>query len=113
MNEARTRSAAAHHKDLGFLVTGGVPGPKSSTEISKDGITFEAFTPLPVGLAHHCAVALDGDNGDFFIAGGATSSGDLSKRAFIHRGNQWVEMKQMDLAHNSGKKPNLEKKILR
>ena len=38
MNEARAYSAAAHHKDLGFLITGGKNATAeyiSSTEITK------------------------------------------------------------------------------
>ena len=99
MMETRFFSAAAHHRDLGFLVSGGNLDnngwPKTSTEITKDGITFEAFTPLPTGFTSHCLVALDGgSDGDFFVAGGWDGS-NYVKRALIHRGNQWVEMREM------------------
>ena len=71
MKEARRAHAAAHHKDLGFLITGGQDGGyKSSTEITKDGVTFEAFTPLPIVLHSHCVVSLDGEDGDIFVGGG-------------------------------------------
>ena len=110
MNEAREGSAAAHHKDLGFLITGGKSSGdhfKSSTEITKDGVTFEDFTPLPIGLRQHCLVALDGDeDGDFFVVGGQMSGG-YNKRAFTHKGNQWVEVEEVPTARR-GKKPNLE-----
>ena len=108
MNEARYYHRAAHHQELGFLITGGGwSGPKSTTEITKDGVTFEVFTPLPIGLTLHCLVALDGDDGDFFVGGGKSVSSNADKRAFIHRDNQWVEMMQMPTARH-GKKPNLE-----
>ena len=68
MNEARYLGAAAHHQDLGFLITGGKG--KSTTEITKDGVTFEAFTPLPIVLHSHCVVSLDGEDGDIFVGGG-------------------------------------------
>ena len=107
MNEARVYSRAAHHQELGFLITGGGwPEGISTTEITKDGATFEVFTPLPIGLAGHCVVALEGDDGDFFVGGGYDGSNN-NKRTFIHRGNQWVEMMQMPTARQC-KKPNLE-----
>ena len=115
MNEARAECAAAHHKDLGFLITGGKSSTsqpsgahfKSSTEITKDGVNFEVFTPLPIGLRLHCMVALDGDEeGDFFVGGGSKSDG-YNKRAFIHKGNQWVEVKEMPTARR-GKEPDFE-----
>ena len=105
MKEARMYAAAAHHEDKGFLITGGKGngGRLSSTEITKDGVTFEDFTPLPIALSSHCMVALnDPADGDFFLAGGYTSS--QSKRAFIHKGNQWDEMAEMPTARY-GKKP--------
>ena len=106
MKEARGYAAAAHHLDKGFIITAGYGnGDLSSTEITKDGVTFEDFAPLPIALWQHCIVALnDPADGDFFVAGGRTSSG-FSKRAFIHKGNQWNEMSQMPTAR-SGKKPN-------
>ena len=107
MNEARY-SAGAHHPDIGFVVTGGQDGGGrlSTTEISRDGITFDYYTPLPIGLDGHCMVALDGDNGEFFIGGGQSSSG-FSNRAFIHKGNHWVEVEQMPTTR-ACKKSNLE-----
>ena len=94
MNEARYYHAGAHHPDLGFLITGGLDsGYKSTTEISRDGITFEYYTPLPIGLFGHCMVALDNDDGEFFIGGGFSSG--VSNKAFIHKGNQWVEVEHI------------------
>ena len=70
MNEVRGYSRAAHQQELGFPITGGGwPEGKSTKEVSKDGVTFEVFTPLPIGLVLHCLVALDGDAGDFFVGG--------------------------------------------
>ena len=107
MKEARMYAAAAHHEDKGFLITGGQNGwnnRHSSTEITKDGVTFEDFTPLPRALSYHCMVALnDPADGDFFVAGGYPTS----KRAFIHKGNQWDEMAEMPTARYR-KKPSLE-----
>ena len=108
MKEERAYAAAAHHEDKGFIITGGVNGNGwlSSTEITKDGVTFELFTPLPIALFSHCIVALnDEEDGDFFVAGGFSSS--YSKRSFIHKGNQWNEMTEMPTAR-AGKKPSLE-----
>lgn len=107
MKEARRAHAAAHHKDLGFLITGGEDGGyKSSTEITKDGVTFEDFDPLPYSVTKHCAVALDGPNGDFFVAGGWSSSAPDEKRAFVYKGSNWVQMSSMAIGRN-GKKTNL------
>ena len=106
MNEARYKSAGAHHPDIGFVITGGEDGGfLSTTEISRDGITFEYYTPLPIGLYGHCMVALDNDDGEFFIGGGYSSG--VSNKAFIHKGNQWVEVQQMPTARGC-KKSNLE-----
>ena len=108
MNEVRGYSKAAHHQELGFLVTGGSwPDGKSTTEVTKDGVTFEVFTPLPIALVLHCLVALDGDGGDFFVGGGYDGSNN-NKRAFIHSGNQWVEMREMPTARRC-KKPQFRK----
>ena len=111
MKEKRGFSAAAHHEKKGFLITGGYNGRRlSSTEITKDGLTFEDFTPLPIALWKHCAVALnDEDAGDFFVAGGHSYSGgySVSKRAFIHKGDQWNEMAELSTARYC-KKPSLE-----
>ena len=109
MKEKRGYSAAAHHETKGFLITGGygIGGRLSSTEITKDGVTFEDFTPLPIALERHCAVALnDEDEGDFFVAGGYPTS----KRAFIHKGNHWNETTEMPTARHS-KKQSLEKRM--
>ena len=51
-------------------------------------------------------VALDRNDGDFFLAGGWDGFNELD-RAFIHRNNAWVEMTQMQTAR-MGKKSNLE-----
>ena len=116
MKEARFNAAAAHHEDKGFLITGGWGSkdgsdPKNrlpSTEITKDGVTFEYFTPLPVAYQELCMVALnDEDDGDFFVAGGWDGGRDSIKRAFIHKGNQWNEITPMPTARR-GKKPSLE-----
>ena len=94
MNEARRYAAGAHHPQLGFLVSGGWDGNwLASTEISEDGRTFRAHTPLPIRLSHHCMVALVGDDGEFFLAGG--SSWTYSRKVFIHRGSQWDEVEPM------------------
>ena len=114
MKEARMYAAAAHHEDKGFLITGGQNGwnnRHSSTEITEDGVTFEDFTPLPIALERHCAVALnDEDDGDFFVAGGYNSDRQESKRAFIHKGNHWNETTEMPTARQS-KKQSLEKRM--
>ena len=101
LNEDRFKAAAAHHIELGFLITGG-EYRKSSTEITADGVTWDLFTPLPINLYGHCLVALDSDYGDFFIVGGR-SSRDFEKRSFIHKNSQWTEVKAMPTPR-SGKK---------
>ena len=110
MTTSRAHHAAAHHKDLGFLITGGkYPDDyKSSTEITRDGITFEAFTSLPVGLRSHCMVALDGDEeGDFFVGGGDNSIQQYTKSAYIYKNNTWVGVKELPTGRR-GKMPNLD-----
>ena len=106
MKEARKFFAAAHHQVKGFLVSGSNDRTRlSSTEITVDGITFADFTPLPFALGDNCMVALDGDDGDFFLGGGDLPVSKHNKRAFIHRGNQWVEVREMPTARQ-GKMPN-------
>ena len=86
MNDRRIYAAGAHHATLGFLVTGGNLAGPHSTEITTDGITFSTFSPLPVDQLHnHCMVALDGEEGEFFVAGG-----NKRNTTFIYRENQWV-----------------------
>jgi len=106
MNEARLNAVGAHHPQLGFLVSGGSNASYhgdpsgsilSSTEVSTDGRTFSAYTPLPIELSGHCMVALDGDDGEFFLAGGRDGLSELD-RAFIHRNNAWVEVAAMPTA---------------
>ena len=115
MNEKRGYSAAAHHEKKGFIITGGYDGSRrlASSEITKDGVSFEYFTPLPIALQGHCAVALnDDDDGDLFVTGGSTggffTSISYNKRAFMHKMNHWwVEVAGMPTARES-KKPSLE-----
>ena len=112
MNEARAFAAGAHHPQLGFLVSGGYDGysslPSSTSEISTDGMTFSTFTPLPIAVYRHCMVALDRDDGEFFLAGGST--GPSSRRAFIHRRSHWDEVEPMQTGRE-GKKSNLKMQI--
>ena len=117
MNEARAFAAGAHHLQLGFLVSGGFDGSASllpTSEISTDGMTFSTFTPLPIAVYRHCMVALDGDDGEFFLAGGYTGpwtpAYPSSRRAFIHRRSQWDEVGPMPTARG-GKKSNLKMQI--
>ena len=112
MNEARAFAAGAHHPQLGFLVSGGYDGSfnlLSTSEISTDGMTFSTFTPLPTPVYRHCMVALDGDDGEFFLAGG-WHTGPASRRTFIHRRDQWDEVDLMPTARG-GKKLNLKMQI--
>ena len=104
-------STGAHHDELGFLVSATI---RLTTEITTDGVTFNAFTPLPIGLSNYCMVALDGDDGEFFVGGGDYWKLDgnngrslKSRRAFIYRDNQWDEVAQMPTAR-SCKKAYLE-----
>ena len=98
LNEDRFKAAAAHHIELGFLITGG-EYRKSSTEITADGVTWDLFTPLPINLYGHCLVALDSDYGDFFTVGGQRGSdGKSNKRAFIYKNSQWTEVEEMPTA---------------
>ena len=53
MNEKRSYGAAAYHPDVGFLITGGYYGGPydadsyvSSTEVTKDGQSFQVKTIL-------------------------------------------------------------------
>ena len=105
MNETRYMAAGAHHPQRGFLVSGGLSrwdtsGILSSSELSTDGTTFRAYTPLPIGLVQSCMVALEGGDGEFFLAGGSDAIGGSNKldRAFIHRSNNWVEVTPMPTA---------------
>lgn len=100
MNQCRGGGAGAHHPQLGFLVSGGGRfSVYSTTEISKDGRTFSTFTPLgnATGPTKRCCVALDGDDGEFFLAGG-TGWGYVSSTAFIHRRGQWDEVEPIPTA---------------
>ena len=51
MSEERSYFAAAYHPTMGFLVTGGMGGGvpwdrRSSTEITKEGLTHSCLTKL-------------------------------------------------------------------
>ena len=49
MKEKRYNGAAAYHPDVGFLITGGYDGDNnylSSTEVTKDGQSFQVKTNL-------------------------------------------------------------------
>ena len=113
MNQARRYAAGAHHNSLGFLVSGGSHSGSdrsgsaglSSSELSTEGATWGAYTPLPIELIAHCMVALDGNDGDFFLAGGF--DGSRQDLVFIHRSNNWVEVPQMPTVRNR-KKSNKE-----
>lgn len=118
MTQARYGHAAAHHQNLGFLITGGegISGTSKSTEITKDGVTFKAFEPLSIGLINHCMVALDGSNGaNFFIGGGSRIDNDnvdsFSKRTFKYLelggllGGYWADIAPMPTGRY-GKKSN-------
>ena len=103
MNEARQWAAAAHHPRLGFMVSGGWSGSTSlsSSELSTDMATFNAYTSIPIRLHRHCVVAMDRNDGDFFLAGGVGSN--QVDRAFIHRSSNWVEVRKMSTARNGTK----------
>ena len=79
--------------------------------VPKDGVTFEAFEPLPVSLYKPCTVALANNDKSFFVAGGGDSGAiAVSKRVFIYEGNRWVEMKSMPIGRR-GMKSNSRTKI--
>ena len=87
------------------------PAPgTSSAEQTSDGVTFRTFTGLPIGLADHCLVALNGaERGDFFLTGGY--SGGSSKKTYIYNSG-WMPKADMPTAR-SGKKPNLGIQMMR
>ena len=110
MNQARTKAAGAHHNSLGFVVSGGsVSGSAglSSSELSTEGATWGTYTPLPIGLSSHSMVALDRNDGDFFLAGGEGVDGLRVDHVFIHRSDNWVEVTQMPTVRTR-KKSNKE-----
>ena len=107
MNEKRHKFAGAHHSQLGFLVSGG--WQSSTTEITTDGMTFNAYTPLPLALLDHCLVALDRDDGEFFLAGGRTEY-DAHNGTYIHRDNHWDNVHDMP-TRRYGKKSYLKKSL--
>ena len=104
MNEARQWAAAAHHPRLGFMVSGGLSGSTylPSSELSTDMVTFNAYTSIPFGLLRHCVVAMDRNDGDFFLAGGVDGSNRVD-RAFIHSSSNWVEVRKMPTARDGTK----------
>ena len=99
MNGEYPWAAAAHHRELGFLIAGHHPYPSINLghllQITTDGVTFDQFTPLPNEGAASCLVALDSDFGNFFACG--------TRGAFIHKTNQWTEVAEMPTPR-SGKK---------
>ena len=58
-------------------------------------------------------VALDGDDGEFFVAGGygrdpMEGGWKTLNRAFIHRGNNWDDVAQMATARASKRSNNVQ-----
>ena len=96
-SEARSFSAAATHPKYGWVVTGGYGGG-SSAEVTRDGKTFQSFTPLPLPLHSHGLVSLgEGGSGDFFLTGGWDGSDDNNK-SFIHSAGSWRQVADMPTA---------------
>ena len=106
MREERYSSAAASHPAHGWVITGGVGGPKSSAESTRDGRTFQSFPALPLGLYAHCLVSLEGggDSGDFFLTGGWNRAA-YNKKTFIFRQGEWRQVEDMPTGRGS-KQPN-------
>ena len=108
MQEARYLSAATSHPDHGWVITGGLPGPKSSAELTRDGRSFQTAPDLelPLGLNQHCLVSLDrGDSGEFFLTGGYNDDDGYNEKTYLFREGGWRPVKDMPTARN-GKKPN-------
>ena len=108
MQEARYLSAATSHPDHGWVITGGLPGPKSSAELTRDGRSFQTAPDLelPLGLWQHCLISMDGgDSGDFFLTGGDPAGRGYNKKTYIFRQGGWRLVEDMPTARH-GKKPN-------
>ena len=87
MQESRARSAAAYHPAHGWVITGGLPGPKSTSERTWDGCSFSNYQEmqLPIPLHSHSIVALDdGGEAQFFLTGGWTGR-NYSNRSFLFK----------------------------
>ena len=104
MDRGRYFAAGAHHVSLGFLVSAGWDDSAvSSSVLTTDGTTWDAYTtPLPIAVYDHCMVALDRNDGDFFLVGGYDDSNRMD-RAFILRSSNWVEVTAMPTARSSKK----------
>ena len=109
MREKRRFSAGAFHPEHGWMISGGLGDGERllpSSEVTRDGISFEEFPALPIALYTHSIVALDGDYGDFLVTGGHPGGTRYNARTFIFK-NEWTEVKRMPTARD-GKKPNLQ-----
>ena len=105
MLEARSFSAAASHPNYGWVITGGLPGPKSTAEKTGNGRSFNTFPSLPLSLYGHCLVSLDGgNNGDFLLTGGYDGASH-NKKTYIFREGEWRPAEDMPTA-SSRKKAN-------
>ena len=98
MGEERGFSAAALTSRNEWVISGGLPSPKSSVESTSDGRNFETFPSMPIALAYHCIISLDGDEGDLFVTGGYT--GTDNDRTFIFKDGEWKEMERMPTARS-------------
>ena len=106
MLEARSYSAAASHPNYGWVITGGLPGPKSTAEKTGNGRSFNTFPSMPLSLRQHCLVSLDGgNNGDFLLTGGDPGGIGYNKKTYIFRDGEWRPVEDMSTARGC-KKPN-------
>ena len=108
MLEARYASVAAFNPNYGWVITGGIGdgGRTSSAEKTGDALSFEPFPTLPLALARHCLVSLDGgNNGDFLLTGGDPGGIGYNKKTYIFRDGEWRPVEDMSTARGC-KKPN-------
>ena len=92
-------SGATYDTVHGLVLTGGNDGNAllDTAEHTFDGVTFDSFAAIPIGVQNHCLVTLD-NGGDLFQTGGMVAS--RTSKTFVYRkdSGRWEAVEEMPTA---------------
>ena len=103
--KGRSYSGYAWDHIHGFIMSGGQgmdddDKPLAHVETTSDGVTFNHFASLPVGLSHHCLVSLN-NAGDLFLSGGHDGEDHLGNTyMFLNNKGSWDPVEAMPTARD-------------